>query len=165
MPPTTIPTRRPASGCGASKPCPKKADAGAGPEQAGTGDRSLTALRCGPSLRRQGRQRFVLEAVGTPVRHLNQADAFVEGARRIPVQDREIDTQEAARLGDRRDLRQQPASDVAAARPFADEDVLDIDAGTALQGGVVVEEERKARRAATDVHQQAFEALLWPEAV
>src|SRR5262249_32020734 len=70
-----------------------------------------------------------------------------------------------ARAGERRDLRQQAAADAGAARPFADIEVFDIEAGATLPGRVVVEEKREAGGAAIDLDEQAFEAPLRPEAV
>src|SRR5215468_3106495 len=138
MPPTTIRTRKPPGGCSASRLRPAvEGDRCSG---ATLSDR-LPAPRGCAGFGGEGRQRLALEPVGAPLRHLDQSDALIEGACRIPVQDREIDAPTAARVGDGSNLRQQPAADVAAARPFAHEDVLDIDAGATLPGRIVMKEE------------------------
>jgi hypothetical protein len=54
------------------------------------------------------------------------AEAFVEAARRVPIQHREVEPAIVALERDRREIGDEPAADAVAARPILDEDVFEI---------------------------------------
>src|SRR5262249_36208197 len=66
---------------------------------------------------------------------------------------------------DRREIGDETAAEPGAPRPFLDEDVLDIEAGAALPGRVVREEEGEAGGAAIDKGEAHLEAPIGPEPV
>src|SRR5262245_56485024 len=144
----TTPTTRPATGSGASKPSRAPNGAKRQAERPAPHSRPAAALsarrRCGARLGGESGQGRAAAAVGSPGLHFDHADAFIEATRRVPIEHRQIDAQVTARLRDGRDLPQQPAAYIAAARPFADIEILDVKSGATLPGRIVVEEEREA---------------------
>src|SRR5581483_3633913 len=63
------------------------------------------------------------------------------------------------------EIDDEPAADAALPRPFLDEDVLEIEPGPSLPGGVSREEEREARGSIADEGEPYLEAGRLPESV
>src|SRR6516225_8143862 len=91
--------------------------------------RERLALAC-----RESCERLAVEAVGQPVVAVIEAQRLVEVARRIPREHLEIEARPAACHRDTGEVPHETAADAQAACPFADIDVLEVEAGSALPG-------------------------------
>src|SRR5690606_2315495 len=97
------------------------------------------------------------EVVGQPVLELDEPEAAIEVARRVPVQHRKAHARAAALARDPGETRHEHASDAEPARALGDEQILDVEARTTVEGRVARAMNREAHRLAIDLGQQARE--------